>query len=160
MSDGYGKLADFGFSKNLISESKETSTFCGTLLYVAPEIFQKVSYSFPVDYLALGIMIDGMIEGITPFFSLETTIIEQNMINDDECPNTVSSGLPAILKGLLIKDPSKRFGYHDLESSDYYSSQYSLREIEKRASKCPLKMPIRSNPPEVSSSMQPTSITY
>ncbi|CAF4101694.1 unnamed protein product [Rotaria socialis] len=120
MSDGYAKLADFDFSKSLISENKETSTLCGTLLYVAPEIFHQVPYSFTVDYWPLA-------------------VIEQKIINDEfECPNTVSSGLQAILKGLLIKDP----------------------EIEKRASKCPLKTPIRSNPLEVISSTQSPHLSH
>ncbi|CAM4858651.1 unnamed protein product [Rotaria socialis] len=79
MSDGYAKLADFDFSKSLISENKETSTLCGTLLYVAPEIFHQVPYSFTVDYWPLGIVIDEMVEGITPFFQFGNSAMSQQL---------------------------------------------------------------------------------
>lgn len=36
--DGYIKISDFGLSKPVIGDEMTTSTFCGTLDYLAPEI--------------------------------------------------------------------------------------------------------------------------
>lgn len=43
-SDGYIKLADFGFIKNLKAHER-TFTFCGTPEYIAPEIISNQGYS-------------------------------------------------------------------------------------------------------------------
>jgi serine/threonine protein kinase len=43
-TDGYVKLADFGFIKNLKAHER-TFTFCGTPEYIAPEIISNQGYS-------------------------------------------------------------------------------------------------------------------
>lgn len=65
-TDGYVKLADFGFAKTLKS-TERTYTFCGTCEYMAPEIIQKQGYSWGVDWWALGILLHELLTGYTPF---------------------------------------------------------------------------------------------
>ena len=66
IKDGYLKLADFGFIKNL-KPTEKTFTFCGTPEYIAPEIITNQGYSHSVDWYALGIMVYEMIYGRPPF---------------------------------------------------------------------------------------------
>jgi len=49
MRNGYLKLADFGFAKQL-PPGKCTHTSCGTPLYMAPEIIGMKGHSFAVDW--------------------------------------------------------------------------------------------------------------
>jgi serine/threonine protein kinase len=138
MHDGQMKLADFGFCKQLTSKNGTVRTFCGTAEYIAPEIYQRLSYSFPVDYWSLGVMIYEMIVLKTPFYHSTEIEIKNHVINRDfQYPDNTSSDLRLILNGLLTKNPLERFSINDLQSSNYYSSPYSLEDIEQGRLKCP-----------------------
>ena len=56
--DGHVKLADFGISKDLSeSEIKCTNTYCGTLGYIAPEIYQRKHYNYTADWWSYGCLL-------------------------------------------------------------------------------------------------------
>lgn len=52
---GYTKLGDFGFAKQLDSGGR-TYTFCGTPGYVAPENVMGRGYNHSVDWWTLGVL--------------------------------------------------------------------------------------------------------
>ena len=60
------KVTDFGFSKVLETDKKETNKL-GTTLYMAPELFKGVEYDHKVDTWALGVMVYIMLSGKYPF---------------------------------------------------------------------------------------------
>lgn len=141
MRDGRIKLADFGLCKRLNSHNETARTYCGTPEYIAPEIYQYIEYSFPVDCWSLGVMIYEMITLKTPFYHRHEIEIKNHVINEDfQTLDNISSDLQLILSGLLRKNPLERFGIDQLESSNYYSSSpYSLEDIENGYLKCPWK---------------------
>lgn len=51
--DGYIFLADFGLAK-FVRGDKQTESMCGTPYMMAPEIINNQTYSFEVDWWALG----------------------------------------------------------------------------------------------------------
>jgi NIMA (never in mitosis gene a)-related kinase len=53
-SSGFIKLADFGLSSQLSSSQSQTKSDKGTPLYMAPEVINRISYSFSVDIFSLG----------------------------------------------------------------------------------------------------------
>lgn len=63
------KVSDFGLSKMLDSQTM-MKTFCGTPMYVAPEILLtrgKGSYTNQVDVWSLGVILYCTLSGLTPF---------------------------------------------------------------------------------------------
>ena len=66
---GHTKLVDFGFAKQI---NQKTSTNCGTLVYVAPEVLKQTGTSFEADVWSLGVLIHEMISGLTPFNTEDT----------------------------------------------------------------------------------------
>lgn len=51
---GHIKLADYGMCKELKQKSDLTSTFCGSMMYLAPEIVNREAYGKSVDWFLVG----------------------------------------------------------------------------------------------------------
>jgi protein kinase A len=66
--DGYIKLIDFGLAK-IVKNDQQTSSFCGTPEYIAPEMVTGKGHGKPVDWWAMGILIYEMLIGVTPFYN-------------------------------------------------------------------------------------------
>lgn len=79
-NNGYLKLADFGFIKQL-DKCERTYTFCGTPEYLAPEIIQNKGYSHAVDWYALGIFMYELMYGRPPFMANDPMEIFDMILN-------------------------------------------------------------------------------
>lgn len=66
-TNGYLKIADFGFAKKLSPGSK-TYTLCGTPEYLAPEVILQQGHNSAADWWTLGILIFELVAGMPPFY--------------------------------------------------------------------------------------------
>lgn len=106
--DGYLKLIDYGFAKVV---KKRTYTICGTPEYIAPEILLNRGHSKPVDWWTFGILIYEMHAGHAPFVDDDPMNIYKKIINTKpKYPEGFDSKLKSLVKHLLRRDLSKRFG--------------------------------------------------
>lgn len=73
--EGYLRITDFGMSKIHRDESQKdekpdllqrTTTFCGTLEYMAPEMMLYEEYNSSVDWFSFGILLFEMLCGKNP----------------------------------------------------------------------------------------------
>jgi serine/threonine protein kinase len=60
------KIVDFGLAKTL-EHGEAASDFCGSLGYIAPEIYQQQPYRYEVDMFAFGVILFRMLSGARPF---------------------------------------------------------------------------------------------
>ncbi|KAK6638403.1 hypothetical protein RUM44_008832 [Polyplax serrata] len=78
------KLSDFGFSKFLDSNSV-VMTYCGTPLYIAPEILKNKgrggSYDKQVDVWSMGVVLYICLSGVPPFPSSDTQLLTEQILN-------------------------------------------------------------------------------
>ncbi len=64
---GNVKICDFGWAANKVTKQELRSTYCGTPLYLSPEILKGQKYDEKVDLWAIGIMAYQLLLGRSPF---------------------------------------------------------------------------------------------
>ena len=107
--NGYLKLIDFGFAKQL--ENEKTYTLCGTPEYLAPEIILNKGHGKAVDWWTLGILLYEMLVGIDPFSDDDPMKTYQKILKGKiNFPKTINKDAKSLIKHLLTQDTSKRFG--------------------------------------------------
>lgn len=117
--DGYIKIIDYGLAK-MLGENQETTSFCGTPEYLAPEMVNQTGHDKGVDWWALGILIYEMLIGVTPFFNrnknmLLSKIKTAKVVFPDRNKYKIeySDKIVDLICKLLEKDKSKRLGTKD-----------------------------------------------
>ncbi|ELP88442.1 hypothetical protein EIN_229750 [Entamoeba invadens IP1] len=110
-ADGYLRMTDFGLSKENVTSTNTTNTFCGTPEYLAPEVVVGKNYSEPVDWWGFGVLIFEMIHGHAPYVSPDIQELFQKIIRDPvtfPIESYPSQECKDIITKLLDKDPLKR----------------------------------------------------
>ncbi|XP_027023689.1 protein kinase C epsilon type-like isoform X1 [Tachysurus fulvidraco] len=110
-AEGHCKVADFGLCKQGILDGKTTSTFCGTPLYLAPEIIVKREYGASVDWWCLGVIMYEMMVGCAPFVASDRLQLFGSILQDNpDYPCSLSRAAVRILESFLVKCPEARLG--------------------------------------------------
>eukprot|EP00931_Biecheleriopsis_adriatica_P011447 TRINITY_DN112538_c0_g1_i1.p1 TRINITY_DN112538_c0_g1~~TRINITY_DN112538_c0_g1_i1.p1 ORF type:complete len:334 (-),score=97.02 TRINITY_DN112538_c0_g1_i1:44-1045(-) len=106
--DGYVKLTDFGFAKQI---EHRTYTLCGTPEYIAPEVLLNKGHGKPVDWWTLGILIYEMVVGYPPFVDEDPMGIYQKILAGKiTFPKIFNKEAKSLVKKLLTADLGKRYG--------------------------------------------------
>jgi serine/threonine protein kinase len=110
-SKGHIRLIDFGLSKDIMESSDETSSFCGSIGYLAPEMVAQKPYSMSIDWYMYGCLLYEMLTGQPPFKTFDVSrllsLIESGNI---QYPSSISPTAKSLIQGLTAKSPAKRLG--------------------------------------------------
>ena len=141
-SDGYPVIIDFGFSKVI---TDKTYTFCGTPLYIAPEIVLAKGHDRGVDYWALGCLIYEMLFGATPFYErgIDQKGLFKNIVRGNwKLPgDKLSRHAKDLIKGMLAKRPTDRLGclaggYREVKDHPFFK-EVNFNKLVKKQIKAP-----------------------
>lgn len=110
---GISSVLDEGFSKHFTGGARTT-------IYAAPELFQnfqgKVVIDKAVDYYALGITLIHVWAGEEPFKGLgDYGMMRMKLEGKVKIPEDMPSEFQTLIKGLITVNPSKRWGYDEVQ---------------------------------------------
>jgi calcium/calmodulin-dependent protein kinase I len=112
-------LVDFGLARVLESDAT-TKDFCGSLGYIAPEIYQGERYRFEVDMFAFGVVLFRLLSGVRPFPSNNSQILKRDTImlqynvQGSDWEN-VSAAAKDLVRKLLINRQERLTAEHALQ---------------------------------------------
>lgn len=121
------KLADFGFARTLFEEDM-AATFCGSPLYMAPEVLEGEAYNALADLWSLGAIIYQCLTGSPPFRapSIKALKLQLQQATRPPIPHTASPALADLLSGLLQVDPRARMNLQQLTQHPFLAGSNSL----------------------------------
>ncbi|KAI8827733.1 kinase-like domain-containing protein [Chytriomyces cf. hyalinus JEL632] len=109
---GSVKLADFGFSAQLLSEKEKRTSIIGTPYWMAPEVVKQQKYNHKIDSWSVGIVVIECIEGEPPYLRMDAlkalSVIASVGTPSLKKPETHSSALRSFLGHALEANAEKR----------------------------------------------------
>lgn len=130
-SDGHIKLTDFGLVKN-IKYKETTSTFCGTPLYLAPEVIEKKAYGPMVDWWSLGVMIYRFTFGKCPWEDENINILLDKIVKQPlKFPEGADEDTKDLIEHLLQKDPAMRCGMEYVIKHPFFKGLDFVKVLSK-----------------------------
>ena len=121
------KIADFGFSTHM---DRKLQTYCGTKIYMAPEILTHKPYSgVSVDLFAAGVILLNMLTGFCHYQSFQRPpFTEQFYANSEEfwkhlgtkLPFSISEDFKDLINGILAYYPDNRLNLDQIKEHPWF----------------------------------------
>ncbi|XP_031161899.1 serine/threonine-protein kinase N2-like [Sander lucioperca] len=124
-ADGFVKITDFGLCKEGMGHGDQTSTFCGTPEFLAPEVLTDDNYTRAVDWWGMGVLIYEMLVGESPFPGEDEEEVFDSIVNDDvQYPGSLPPDAVCIIQKLLKKNPLKRLGAGEKDANEIKGEKF------------------------------------
>mmetsp|Transcript_12553 Transcript_12553/g.19339 ORF Transcript_12553/g.19339 Transcript_12553/m.19339 type:complete len:835 (+) Transcript_12553:129-2633(+) len=148
-SEGYCVIVDLGFAKVI---SGKTYTFCGTPLYLAPEIIKQKGHDKGADHWSWGVLVYEMIQGMTPFYDgkvdqmgLFKNIVKRRMQPYDD--GLISEEGKDLINRILVVEPEDRLGSFAAADKDIkehpFFNDIDWQDLQQMKAKVPFKPKVK-----------------
>ena len=126
-NDNQIKLTDFGWANYINFQDELRSTFCGTPLYLAPEMIENTGHGKNIDIWCLGVLLFELLIGIPPFSGKNREILIQNILKVNiSWPKNQKKEIDNDAKDLIIKilkkNPKERITLEEMVKHPFFKN--------------------------------------
>lgn len=120
------KLTDFGWS-NYVEDTSVRSTYCGTPVYLAPEMIKEIGHDENLDIWCIGILMFELLTGNIPFQGNDQQILNGNILRNKICwPKDIDLSAKDLISKILKTEPSERISLTDMLKHPFF-----LKSVER-----------------------------
>lgn len=120
------KLTDFGWS-NYVEDTSVRSTYCGTPVYLAPEMIKEIGHDENLDIWCIGILMFELLTGNIPFQGNDQQILNGNILRNRICwAKDMDLSAKDLISKILKTEPSERISLIDMLKHPFF-----LKNVDK-----------------------------
>lgn len=117
---GRAKLTDFGWSNYVNSEVR--STYCGTPVYLAPEMIKEIGHDATLDIWCIGILMFELLTGNVPFRGKDFQSLNENILNlKIQWPKDINIDAKNLISKILRPDPKDRLSLVNMLKHQFFT---------------------------------------
>jgi len=155
-AEGYIKMVDFGFAKQLRTASEKAWTLCGTPQYLAPEVITSQGHNASADWWALGVFTFELLTGYAPFGDADADAMKTYkaiLRNKITHPKRIAKAPRDMIDRLCVSDPAQRLGSSGRGAEEVAQHPFlrsiNASAIERREARPP-HVPVLGGPADLS----------
>jgi len=117
------KLTDFGWS-NYVEDTAVRSTYCGTPVYLAPEMIKETGHDESLDIWCIGILMFELLTGNIPFQGNDQQSLNSNILrNKILWPKDMDLSAKDLISKILKTDSTERISLPDMLKHPFFVQQ-------------------------------------
>ena len=121
--DGHIKLCDFNLAKENIDDHSRALSFCGSPMYLSPEMLGQNGVNKSADVYGIGLIIYEILTGKPAYYTTNPqelySNIAHNRINFNE--KGINPVQKDLLKRILVKEPKHRFTLEQIKHHEFFN---------------------------------------
>ena len=128
---GVAKLTDFGWS-NYVDSNEIRRTYCGTPVYLAPEMVKEIGHDEHLDIWCIGVLLFELLTGTVPFKGKDMDSLNNNIVSlKIVWPKDISTTAKNLISKILKREPGERISLRDMLKHPFFKDKLNNDNLEK-----------------------------
>ena len=128
------KLTDFGWSNYIDDSGDIRNTFCGTPIYLAPEMIRGTGHDEHIDIWCIGCLMYELLTGSPPFSGPNKEGLMLNILHMKiNYPKHMNADAKDLLQKILIQEPNQRISLVEMLKHPFFTKYFpnAVNELTK-----------------------------
>ena len=129
--NGVAKLTDFGWS-NYVDSKEIRRTYCGTPVYLAPEMIKEIGHDEHLDIWCIGVLLFELLTGNVPFKGKDLESLNNNILSlKISWPKDINLVAKNLILKILKPDPGERISLEDMLKHPFFRTKLNDDNLER-----------------------------